>query len=150
MWAVRLVRTRQAPVAIRTGRRDDLDGVLALWALARSPAARTPDDATKVGRLLDHTEDALLVAEADGRIVGALVAAWDGWRGNLYRLAVLPEWRRQGIARALVEAGHERLRLRGCPRVTVLVDDGDETAAQLWRSTGYEHDVHMDRYVRNL
>jgi ribosomal protein S18 acetylase RimI-like enzyme len=40
--------------------------------------------------------------------VGTLVAAWDGWRGNMYRLAVLPEHRRAGIGRELVDAGYER------------------------------------------
>jgi hypothetical protein len=43
-----------------------------------------------VERLLEDGDGALLVAEADGRVVGAIVAGWDGWRGNMYRLAVLP------------------------------------------------------------
>ncbi len=43
----------------------------------------------------------------DGAIVATLIAAWDGWRGNMYRLAVAPELRREGIARTLVEAGEE-------------------------------------------
>jgi ribosomal protein S18 acetylase RimI-like enzyme len=150
MSGVRLVRTRHGEVSLRTAGPADVDAVLALLEIARTPAARTRDDTAALGRLLGHTADALLVAEAGGRLVGVLMAAYDGWRGNLYRLAVLPEWRRLGIARALVELGHERLRERGARRVTVLVDDGDEAAAELWRATGYDLDVHMHRYVRNL
>jgi ribosomal protein S18 acetylase RimI-like enzyme len=41
------------------------------------------------------------VAEGDGEIVGALIAAWDGWRGNMYRLAVREGHRREGIGLAL-------------------------------------------------
>jgi ribosomal protein S18 acetylase RimI-like enzyme len=150
MRAVRLVRTRQGEVSLRTAGPADVGAVLALLDVARTPAARTRDDAAAIARLLDHTPDALLLAEAAGRPVGVVMAAYDGWRGNLYRLAVLPEWRRLGIGRALVELAHERLRERGARRVTVLVDDGDEAAAELWRATGYALDVHMDRYVRDL
>jgi ribosomal protein S18 acetylase RimI-like enzyme len=82
--------------------------------------------------------------------VGALIAGWDGWRGNMYRLAVLASHRRRGIARALVEAGHARLRELGAPRVTALVEHDDDPAIELWRATGYAHDPTMGRYVRNL
>ena len=79
---------------VRPAARADVDAVLDLWAAARSAAASTPDDAEAVVRLLEDGDGALIVAEADGRIVGALVAGWDGWRGTCYRLAVLPAYRR--------------------------------------------------------
>lgn len=124
--------------------------MLAVWDRARSAVAATVDTPEAVGRLIDHTPGALLVAESDGRIVGVLVAAWDGWRGNMYRLAVLPEHRRRGIARRLVEEGHERLRARGARRVTALVAHDEEEATALWRSTGYAFDEQLARFVRNL
>jgi len=82
-------------------------------------------------RLTEHSDDALLVAELDGRVVGALVAAWDGWRGDMYRLAMLPEHRRAGIGRSLVEAGHERLRGKGARRISGLVADDEVEAGAL-------------------
>jgi ribosomal protein S18 acetylase RimI-like enzyme len=92
----------------------------------------------------------LLVAVREGKLVGALIAAWDGWRGNMYRLAVLPRHRRAGIARGLVEAGEERLRALGARRVTVLVGREDAPARALWLALGYEDDVRIGRFVRNL
>jgi ribosomal protein S18 acetylase RimI-like enzyme len=145
-----MAASRAGRVTIRVARPDDVPGVLALWARARSAAARTPDDAAAVGALIAHGTDALLVAEDDGRIVGALVAAWDGWRGNMYRLAVLPEHRRLGIGRGLVEAGHERLRRHGARRVTALVDHDEVEATALWRAAGYELDHELARFVRDL
>jgi ribosomal protein S18 acetylase RimI-like enzyme len=139
-----------AQVDIRVARSEDVQGVLELWARARSAAATTPDDAAGVGALIAHGTDALLVAEDGGRIVGALVAAWDGWRGNMYRLAVVPERRRLGIGRRLVEAGHERLRGHGARRVTALVDHDEVEATALWRAVGYELDPELARFVRNL
>jgi ribosomal protein S18 acetylase RimI-like enzyme len=137
-------------LTIRVATRDDVPAVLELWAGARSIAARTPDDAAGVERLIDRSPDALLLAELDGRLVGAVIAAWDGWRGNMYRLAVVPEARRRGIARKLVEAGHDRLRAHGARRVTALVGSEEAEAASLWRATGYERDDLVVRFVRNL
>jgi ribosomal protein S18 acetylase RimI-like enzyme len=137
-------------VGIRVAGREDIDAVLAVWSQARSAAASTPDDPDGVARLLEHTPDALLVAECDGHVVGTLVAAWDGWRGNMYRLAVLPAYRGRGIGRRLVEAGHERLCAKGARRVTALVAHAEEEATALWRAAGYRFDEQMARFVRNL
>ena len=136
--------------AIRAATASDIDAVLAVWAEARSAAAQTPDDPAVVERLLERDPGALLVAEVGGEIVGVLIAGWDGWRGNVYRLAVLPPHRRQGIARQLVEAGHERLRAQGAHRVTALVGGEEGAAHRLWRALGYQRDEFVHRFVRNL
>src|SRR3954469_9617811 len=94
---------------VRTAAVGDVPAVLALWARARSANASTPDTPESVERLLATDPGALLVAEREGAIVGALIAAWDGWRGGMYRLAVDPDHRRRGIATALVRAGEARL-----------------------------------------
>jgi ribosomal protein S18 acetylase RimI-like enzyme len=124
--------------------------VLAVWAEARSRAAQTPDDPAVVQQLLDRDPGALLVADSDGEVIGVLIAGWDGWRGNVYRLAVLPSHRREGIARELVDAGHERLRAQGARRVTALVGGEEGAAHRLWRALGYQRDEFVHRFVRNL
>jgi len=135
-------------VTIRRARPADLKAVLAVWKAARSAAASTPDDAPAVAHAIEQA--ALLVADEGGEIVGTLIAGWDGWRGNMYRLTVLPAYRRQGIATELVEAGEALLRRRGARRVTALVGRGDAVAMGLWRAVGYGHDAQIARFVRNL
>jgi ribosomal protein S18 acetylase RimI-like enzyme len=135
---------------IRQATAADVPQVLELWGTARSSAAVTPDTEEAVGTLIGQPGSVLLVAELDQHIVGSLVVAWDGWRGNMYRLAVLPGLRRQGIARQLVEAGHDHLRSMGARRVTALVAHEEEEAVGLWLSAGYERDQNISRFVRNL
>lgn len=137
-------------VSIRPGVGADLEGVLALWQEARSVPASTPDTPDGLQTLIAHTEDALLVAELDGEVVGTVIAAWDGWRGNIYRLAVRRECRRLGIGLQLVRAGETRLREKGARRVTALVATEELGAAALWGAAGYEHDHDVARFVRNL
>jgi ribosomal protein S18 acetylase RimI-like enzyme len=124
--------------------------VLELWQQARSEHASTVDRLEDVQRLLSNAAGSLLVAEADGAILGALIAAWDGWRGNMYRLAVGFEHRRQGVGLALVRAGEEHLRRQGARRITALVGYEDEVASAFWESAGYPQDHEIGRRVRNL
>ena len=134
---------------VRRARARDLEAVLRLWAASRSAAASTPDDAPGVAHAIE--QGALLVAEDDDRrLVGTLIAGWDGWRGNMYRLAVAPDRRRLGIASELVEAGEALLRSRGARRVTALVGREDRAAMALWRAVGYGHDAGIARFVRDL
>lgn len=105
---------------------------------ARSPGAVTDDTRQAVAALLAHEGSVLLVAEQYHHIVGSLIVGWDGWRGNMYRLAVVPHLRRQGIARRLVDEAHQHLRQVGARCVTALVAHEEQEATGLWRSGGYE------------
>lgn len=135
---------------VRSVREEDVAAVLELWSLARSPHALTPDRAEDVERLVREMPGSLLVAEDGERLLGALIAAWDGWRGNMYRLAVHPDHRRHGIALSLVEEGERRLRLKGARRVTALVAREDDVAGALWVAAGYAYDEVIGRFVRNV
>ena len=128
----------------------DVTAVMALWEESRSEHASTADRVEDVERLLEDSPAALLVAEREGEVVGALIAAWDGWRGNMYRLAVRDGDRRQGLGITLIRAGEDYLRSRGARRVTALVAFEDDAAGGFWDSAGYPQDREIGRRVRNI
>jgi ribosomal protein S18 acetylase RimI-like enzyme len=135
---------------IRRCQHADAQAVLDLWSRERSGHASASDRLEDVQGLIDDSPAALLVAERDGEIIGALIAAWDGWRGNMYRLAVCKRCRREGIGIALTRAGEEYLLSRGVRRVTALVAFNDEAAGAFWEAAGYPQDQEIGRRVRNL
>ena len=142
-------RDRDAGVLVRPARRSEIPAVLALWRESDAVPS-VSDDPASLARLLDTSEDALLVAEDGGRLVGTIVAGWDGWRGNLYRLAVLPTERRRGIALRLVAEAEQRLTRKGAVRLSALVVSEHDPAVALWLAAGYTHDPRVGRYVRSL
>ena len=133
---------------IRNAGEGDIQSVLDLWVVAGSLPSVT-DSRDGLTRLLVADPRALLVAELDGVLAGSLIAAWDGWRGSFYRLAVSPEHRRKGLATMLLSEGERRLRERGAVRLTAIVADDDPTAMSFWQATGYEQQRHRARFVRH-
>ena len=73
----------------RSAELDDVAAVLELWRAADAEPTHT-DDTASLRRLIAHQPGALIVAEAGPRIVGTVIAGWDGWRGSVYRLVVTP------------------------------------------------------------
>jgi len=134
---------------LRAGTVADIDALPALWKRAEAGPSTT-ETADDVRRLLERGPDALLVADADGEIVGSLIAGWDGWRGTFYRLAVDPAHRRRGLATWLVRAGEERLRALGARRLNAIVESEEADAMAFWASAGYELQQARSRFVKNL
>lgn len=135
--------------AVRSGTVADIPAVLALWRVAEALPTVT-DSEQDLRQLLDADPEALLLATSGADVVGSLIAGWDGWRGSFYRLAVDPEWRRRGIAMALVRAGEERLRALGAKRLTAIVASDERAAMELWVAVGYERQAERSRFVRML
>ncbi|MFG7944620.1 GNAT family N-acetyltransferase [Streptomyces cacaoi] len=134
---------------IRAATPDDIDAVLAFWRLA-AEGTSVSDDRDGVTRLLDRDPEALLLAERGGELLGTVIAGWDGWRCSLYRLAVRPGARRQGIARALVAAAEERFAALGGRRGDAMVLDENERAHHTWRAAGYAPQPQWSRWVKTL
>ncbi|MDE6012137.1 MAG: GNAT family N-acetyltransferase [Prevotella sp.] len=61
--------------------------------------------------------------------------------GELYldSLAVLPEYRRQGIAQRLIEVTKQRADEMGLPCVGLLVDDGNPVGKALYAAVGFRY-----------
>jgi ribosomal protein S18 acetylase RimI-like enzyme len=137
------------PCSIRACGPGELGQVLELWAKAALGPGAT-DDAEALRALLAFDPDALLVAEAEGRLVGALIVAWDGWRANMYRLCVHPGHRRRGVARRLIRGGEESARGRGARRISALVLRDDQLARAAWEAADYRPHEGMGRFVKNI
>jgi len=133
---------------IRSAVSSDVPAVLAFWEVATTEPSTT-DDVDSVRQLLAFAPDALLLATIDDEIVGTVVVGWDGWRGTLYRLAVAPGRRREGIAAMLVGDAEAQLRRRGAQRLHLIVAVDQPVAASFWTSVGYAR-TDQHRFVKTF
>jgi ribosomal protein S18 acetylase RimI-like enzyme len=136
-------------LSIRDCRLQDVQAVLDLLRQADATPSVT-DTADDLRRAITESPAHVLVAEADGRIVGSVIGTFDGWRGNIYRLVVHLGRRRRSIARQLVAEVEERLAGQGAKRITALVEKDHPWAVSFWAAVGYGVDHRIVRHVRNL
>lgn len=127
----------------------DVPALIGLWEVAAENDSRPADSPAKVEALIARDPDACTVAVSpEGRVVGSLISGWDGWRAHLYRLAVHPDVRRQGLARRLLAHAEDRLVALGASRVDAMVLEDNELGQSLWKSLGYEPQEDWRRWVR--
>ena len=137
-------------IVIRSVRADELADVLRLWHGAGVTPPSVSDSIEGLVRLIREPAALLLVAIVDSQIVGSVIGGWDGWRGNIYRLAVTREHRRRGIARRLVAEISGELFAKGATRISALVEHEHQWAMDFWDSVsdlGYERDPKFARYI---
>ncbi|KOU40793.1 GNAT family N-acetyltransferase [Streptomyces sp. NPDC054949] len=127
----------------------DLAEVLAFWKTA-AEGTSISDDLAGIELLHARDPHALLLARRDGGLVGTVIAGFDGWRCHLYRLAVHPGHRRQGIGAALLAAAEERFVALGGRRADAMVLDRNERAHGAWDAAGYHPEDHWTRWVKPL
>ena len=120
--------------------------MLAFWRESAEPTST--DSAGALASLIDRDPGALIVAEAEERIVGTVIAGWDGWRGSIYRLAVGPDRRRSGLGRALLHAAEERLAGLGATRVHAIVVESNDVAVAFWTASDWEHQAGQLRFAK--
>ena len=132
--------------AIRSADFPDIPAVLTLWRGADAEPTHT-DDLVSLTKLIEHDPHGLIVAEWEDRIVGSVIAGWDGWRGSIYRLVVDPNMRRTGLGRRLLAEAERRLTLSGALRIQAIVVATDAQATGFWRSSHWEEQVERLRFV---
>ena len=129
---------------------NDYPAVYTLWEKAGTGIQlRRSDQIKEIAKKLERDPDLFLVAEIEKQIVGSVLGGFDGRRGMIYHMAVLMEYRRQGIALRLMEELERRLREKGCIRYYLLVTEDNQEAIQFYRAHGWER-MDLFAYGKDL
>ncbi len=137
-------------VTVRTAVTADIPAVLDLWARGAGESS-IANDAPQIERMLARDPEMLLLAvDEHDRVVGSVIAGYDGWRAHVYRMAVDPDAREGGVGRALVAALEARFRALGAVRSDAIVLLDNELGRSFWAAVGYAPDPKSDRWIRWL
>lgn len=98
---------------------------------------------------LDSRLDTYFVYEDHGRILGYGVLRVLADEGEIQRIAVYPHYRRQGIARKLMDAMVAFARTRGVRAIALEVREGNLGARNLYDSYGFRQEAVRKGYYHN-
>jgi RimJ/RimL family protein N-acetyltransferase len=115
----------------------DEEEVVRLWGIVFPDPPSWNVPAEDIRRKLSVQRELFLVGVLDGRVVATTMAGFDGHRGWLHLVAVHPDHRRAGIAKALMLEAERRLRETGCTKVNLQVRASNHGVVAFYKSLGY-------------
>ena len=127
---------------------DDYEKVYELWKSCAGMGLNNLDDSKEgIGKFLKRNPDTCFVADADNDIVGVIIVGNDGRRGYIYHTAVNPQYRKQGIAKSLVDTAMTALQKIGINKAALVVFDRNEIGNDFWEKMGFT--IRDDLIYRN-
>ena len=118
---------------------NDYDQMVQLWNNCGLPfRSRGRDSKEAIAAQMEADPHFFLGAFEDSHLIGTVIISCDGRKGWINRLAVDPEHRRRGIAKALIAKAEKVLRERGIRVFCVLIKDSNESSRNLFKKAGYK------------
>ena len=122
----------------------DTQAVLALWAQTLSEYATSPkpqrDPRLSIRNKLAMQPELFFVGLLNERLIGTVMAGYDGHRGWMYSLAVAEDQRGNGYGRALVEHAERALASIGCPKLNLQIMANKPETQAFYAKLGYQMD----------
>ena len=132
---------------IRQMKIEDYDEVYHLWKRIRGFGIRSMDDSKEgIDRFLKRNPTTSVVAEEDGKIVGAILCGHDGRRGCLYHVCVDEAFRRHGIGKAMVVKTMEALKEEQINKVCLIAFTSNDIGNAFWNTIGWTNREDMNYY----
>ena len=138
---------------------EDYDQIFALWnSTEQTKRALNPVDDSREGiarYLIRNPNTCFLALSKDGsgdapEVVGVILTGHDGMRGIIHHMCVHPSFRRQGIARMLVQKAEEALKAEGINKIFGLVFKDNDLANAFWENQGYTLRTNLNYRNKSL
>jgi len=115
------------------------DAVVDLWRRCDLVVPQN-DPVEDIQRKIAFQPELFFVALLNGKVIGSVMAGYEGHRGWLNYLAVLPEHQRHGYGRRLVEKTVDELKELGCLKVNLQVRKSNISAVKFYENIGFKDD----------
>jgi ribosomal protein S18 acetylase RimI-like enzyme len=124
---------------IRPFRSDDEDAIVELWVACQLIGPHN-NPRRDIARKLRVNPEWFLVGELENKIVATCMVGYEGHRGWINYLAVVPEYQKRGIARQIMDEAERLLRQVGCPKINLQVRTANAQVIEFYKTIGFQID----------
>lgn len=129
---------------------EDYEEVYALWEEVFPDANNAEYSREVVKRFLERNPGTSFVARTDNKIIGAVLAGYDGWRGYIYHLGIRKDYRRKGVGDALLTRAEGALAGAGIEKVHLFVLKDNAPAKAFYGKHRYQMRDTLDIHSKYL
>jgi N-acetylglutamate synthase len=118
---------------------EDYPSVYSVWGSAgKGIHISFSDQFEELEKLVHKSPGLFFVAEDGDRIIGTVMGGFDGRRGLIYHLAVLPEYQNMHIGTRLLTRVEEALYKAGCIKIYLFIVPENMDRADFYEKRGYQ------------
>ena len=130
---------------------DDYEALFSLWKSISGMGIRSLDDSREgIEKFLNRNPTTSFCALEDDRIIGCILCGNDGRRGFIYHTCVLPEYRKNGAGKQLVELAINALKNEGITKCALVCFSDNEIGNGFWSSIGWELRTDLNYFNLSL
>ena len=126
---------------------EDYEQVYNLWMTIDGFGIRSIDDSYEgVERFLKRNPTTSVVAELEGKVVGAILCGHDGRRGCFYHVCVHSDYRKRGIGKAMAVFCMKALQEEHINKVSLIAFKSNTVGNAFWKSAGWTFREDLNYY----
>lgn len=122
---------------------EDFDALYELWEITPGVDTTRADTPEGLEFFLERNPGLSFVAISGGQLVGGIMCGHDGRRGFIHHLVVYTPFRRQGIARKLVQHSLDQLAVLGLEKCHLFIRRDNALGLKFWEGVGWKERLEL-------
>lgn len=127
-----------------------IEDAISLWQSHDGIGLSGSDSSDQLAAFLERNPGFSFIALNDDSLIGTILCGHDGRRGYIYHLAVADAFRRQGIARTLLDRSLFQLRQNNILKCHAFVFKSNPYAELFWGQNGWQRRDDLIAYSSEL
>lgn len=125
--------------------------VIELWESVFAPKDERNRPELVIDKKLSVKDNLFFIAREANQVIGTIMAGYDGHRGWIYSMAVIPKKRKMNVGTLLLKHAENELKKLGCVKINLQIFKDNESVKDFYLKNGYliEERISMGKEIKD-